>query len=103
MILSVCVCVFYPVPVSELQPLQQLTVQVKKQSVCVKRTERKLSEQAEVSIHLKFNTYKLITLQSSLYFPNQPTLRSKPTCFLLFHLTEFQVPIVIPVGFVSAA
>lgn len=35
--------------VSQLQPLQQLAV-VKKQSVCVKKKERKLSDQVEVSI-----------------------------------------------------
>lgn len=87
----------------ELQPLQQLAVKVKKQSVCVKKKDRKIPEQAEVSIHLRFNTYKLTILQLSLYFPNQPTFQSKFTRFVLFHFTVFQIPIVIAVGFVSAA
>lgn len=56
----------YHVSVLELQPLQQLAVKVKKQSVCVKRKDRKIPDQAEVSIHLGFNTYKLIILQPPL-------------------------------------
>ncbi|XP_003961325.2 kinesin-like protein KIF22 [Takifugu rubripes] len=39
--------VVQPLQVLELQPLQQLAVKVKKQSVCVKRKDRKIPEQAE--------------------------------------------------------
>ncbi|KAM3592010.1 uncharacterized protein V6R79_011336 [Siganus canaliculatus] len=39
--------VVQPLQVSQLQPLQQLAVQVKKQSVCVKKKGRKLSDQVE--------------------------------------------------------
>lgn len=78
----------------ELQPLQQLAVKVKKQSVCVKRKDRNIPEQAEVSIHLRFNMYKLIILQLLLYFPNQPTFQglNSPVlyCFILL-FSKFQL------------
>lgn len=80
----------------ELQPLQQLAVKVKKQSVCVKRKDRKIPEQAEVSIHLRFNMYKLTILQLPPYFPNRPR-------FVLLYSTVFLIRIVMEVGFVSAA
>lgn len=50
-------CAWFCVSVSDFQPLQQLAVQVKKQSVCVKRKETKLSHQAEVSIHISGLTH----------------------------------------------
>nr|XP_046232807.1 kinesin-like protein KIF22 [Scatophagus argus] len=39
--------VVQPLQVSQLQPLQQIAVQVKKQSVCVKKKERKLTDGVE--------------------------------------------------------
>lgn len=47
---SVIVYMMSSPSVSELQSLQQLAVQVKKPSVCVKKKERKLSDQVEVSM-----------------------------------------------------
>lgn len=46
------VCVVSSPSVSQLQPLQQLAVQVQKQSVCVKKKEKKLPGQVEVNIQL---------------------------------------------------
>lgn len=57
LLITARVCMWFCVSVSDFQPLQQLAVQVKKQSVCVKRKETKLSDQAEVSIHISGLTH----------------------------------------------
>ena len=65
--------------VSQLQPLQQLAV-VKKQSVCVKRKERKLSDQVEVSIRAS------AVLRLAWHICRIASIRNKLTWCISFNL-----------------